>query len=138
MPEEDVIRHSHQYAVEAARCSIVADAWQPASRLLLTEDHGWSTQTQPGLSAVATADQTPQTEDGQSSFATRLKPLLQRSDLKQMQIVDFCMQSLQQDLGFSRVCVMLLSRDQSWLQNRMAIGIDEGSALANVRIDRSG
>ena len=52
-----------------------------------------------------------------------------------MQLLDLCLRSLHQDLDFSRVCVMLISRDKCWLQMRRVVGIDDSSALANFRIE---
>ena len=50
------------------------------------------------------------------------------------------MNILKHDLGASKVSLLLLSKDQQWLQNRMSIGIEQASPFRNYRIEyaRSG
>ncbi len=139
LPVDNVVSQTHQFAVDAARSSFIADAWQPASRLLLLADAAWSPQL-PAQTAPAKTTATETVQAKPADFSNRLKQQLQRPDLSQMELLQFCIHSLQQDLGLSRLSVMLLSKDNQWIQQRLALGFGNDSPLAKFRIEteRSG
>ena len=131
-----VAQKTHQFAVRAARESFIKEAWHPASRLILIEDKPWSPQTEP-----ATKQSPPATEDTKSSDPyEKIKQLVRQPRTTQSEILQACVNILKHDLGASKVSLLLLSKDQQWLQNRMSIGIEQASPFRNYRIEyaRSG
>ncbi|MDJ0832351.1 MAG: hypothetical protein QNJ69_02445, partial [Gammaproteobacteria bacterium] len=139
LPVDEVISQTHQYAVDAARSSFVGEAWQPASRLILQEDRAWSGETQTTASSnKPTAEKAAPKKP--ADFSSQLKQQLQRPDISQMKLLQFCMQRLQRDIGLNRLALMLLSRDKQSIQTRLAVGIEDDAPLATFRIEteRSG
>ena len=139
LPVDEVISQTHKYAVDAARSSFVGEAWQPASRLILLEDRAWSGETQTTASSnKPTAEKAA--PEKPADFSSQLKQQLQRPDISQMKLLQFCIHRLQHDIGLNRLAVMLLSRDQQSIQTRLAVGMEDDAPLAkfNIETERSG
>ena len=140
-PIDEVAAQVHQSAVEAARCSPHADAWHPASRLPLTGDAPWSpparkkTTPKPARPEAPAPPPSPVTPVRGAQTRDRLQALLHEPDSTQSQLLQACLRGLQEELGFSRVSLFLLSRDRKMLQNRLTLGLDEQAPIRRYAVD---
>jgi HD-like signal output (HDOD) protein len=140
-PIDEIAAQVHQSAVEAARCSPHADAWHPASRLPLIADGPWAPPArkkppaEPARSAASTPPPSPAAPVRGAQTRDRLQALLRSQDSTQSQLLQACLQGLQQELGFSRISLFLLSRDRKMLQNRLALGLDERAPIRRYAVD---
>lgn len=121
---------THQFSIIAARESSISGAWQPAARLILIADQGWTAQPEPAGPAPS-LDQEPSNSDPFDP----IKRLVRQPDASQSQLLQACVNILKHEFAVSKVSLLLLSKDQQWLQNRMSIGIDEASPFRNYRIE---
>jgi len=69
------------------------------------------------------------------SFENRLRLLLQSRQASQSQVINLLLDNLHQELGFSRVVLMLLSGDKSTLATRTGKGLDKGSPFLKLQLD---
>jgi hypothetical protein len=72
-----------------------------------------------------------------SATRDRLQALLRDPASTQSQLLQACLQGLHEELGFTRVSLLLLSRDRKLLQNRLAIGLDPDAPLRRYSVDIS-
>lgn len=120
-PLDRVIRDIHQYAVAAARSSILPEILQPAARLILTKDHSCQMQLVDKENKVSSVD--------------KIKLLIKNPQTTQSDILKTCVDGLHSELGLSKVCLLLISRDRKTLQSRMTVGANKDSKLHHYRIE---
>jgi len=135
LPVEKVIEKTHQFSISAARQSVVKTAWQPAARLILTQDQHW----RPAYLQQADS-QPPEVSDDaaihqQGDAFEQIKQMVKKPEASQSDILNICLKGLFDEVKLSKVSLMLLSQDKSLLQNRMAIGIDNDSPLRSYKIE---
>lgn len=141
LPLDKVIQKTHFFSVSAARNSIVEDAWQPASRLLLINDAMWKPKSQALPAIKPTQENADQRETVTPSEAheqdalNKIKQMVKQADVSQSDLVNTCLKGLLQDTGLTRVSLLLLSKDKKWLQNRMTIGTGSDSTFQKYRIE---
>ncbi len=156
-PVDLVIEDFHQFSVQAARQSILQEAWQPASRLILLSDKAWkpavsietlkpqnkesqnsikvdktirqkSTQSTPVKKPASTAE---------SDIFNHIKQLLHQKKTTKSDILNACIDGLSKDLKMTKVSLLLLSQDKTKLSNRMSRGVEKDSSFARYNIDMS-
>ena len=71
------------------------------------------------------------------SFSDKIKALIKSPDATQTKIIGLTLNELSEELLFSRVALMLLSKDNSVLATRMSKGLEANSALLKLRIKMS-
>ena len=99
-----------------------------ASRLILLPDVD-RPAIKKSLKAAVNAQTPPQ------SFENRLRSLLQSRQASQSQVIGLLLGNLHQNLGFSKVALMLLSGDRSTLATRTGKGLDKGSAFLKLQLE---
>ena len=158
---ERVSGMTHQFAVLAARDSYVEQAWTPASRLILSADSHWSSQfhqpvanrerkTGPVTPEASKADnkaeptappaKTPPRPQPLQHALQAIRDLADKADSTQSALVNACLKGLNQDLKLARVCLLILSADNTQIQNRMSLGLEADSSFRqfSIALDRSG
>lgn len=152
---EKVITKFHLFSIAAAHQTCLPDAWQPAARLMLTDDGAWSSrktvapaalkmeptlapvqppQLQASLDAEKPAAHSP--EQNMTIFE-RIKYQLQQTDVSQSAILSISLAGLIHDLQFKRASLLLLSKDKLNLQNRMSQSIPKESPLHSYQTEVS-
>lgn len=140
-PVDSVISRTHEFSILAARNTPVPDAWQPAARLILTQDQLWALpqlqQEQEHLAEKKSQEQSLEntTKTPAEDVFAIIKKLVQQPTTKQSEVLSVCLKSLFQDLCMSRVSLFLLTPNRKNLHNRMSIGVEKNSPLRELHID---
>jgi HD-like signal output (HDOD) protein len=71
------------------------------------------------------------------SFSDKIKLLIKSPDTTQAKIIRLVISELSEELKFSRVVLMLLSKDSSVLSTRMSRGLETDSAFSKLQIEMS-
>jgi HD-like signal output (HDOD) protein len=122
---EKVIKSS---AIESARKFAVADVFPAAARLILLPD----------IVKQPTAEKTPQTSPvmpSQLSLQDRIKSLVNSPAASQSSLTKLLTDGLYDDLKFSRVAMILFSKDGSTLTTRLGNGLSEDSPFRKLKIE---
>lgn len=143
---DKVIARTHQHAVEAARTTYAPEAWQPAARLVLIEDQIWGPHLvvdepvrnqpleQPETAATSTPTETS-TAPVKPATIDMLKRMLAQSETTQSDLINTGLKGIYQEIGMSRVALLLLTRDRKLLKNRMSLGLDAESPFRRYAIE---
>ncbi len=115
-------------ALRAAHDENFDDVMPAASRLILLPDIEKPALKESPKPAVKILT-------GQQSFEDRIRPLLHSHETSQSQVISLLLDNLHQDLGFSRIALMLLSADKSTLATRAGRGLDRGSPFLKLQLD---
>lgn len=159
-PLDRVISQSHQQAVLAAQEFSYLEVWHPASRLLLIDDQLWVPVSKPKQQPPAETQQNTPSADNESSqvdepakarpaaatpppqksatsslqeVVENIKQLLKQPDTSQTQIITSCLHGLQDQVGMSRVSLMLLSKDKKVVHCRINLGFEPGCKIKNLQ-----
>lgn len=140
IPLDKVIHNTHIFSLRAAKNTIIAEAWQPASRLLLINDTMWKPEPKPLTANKPTQEKAGQTEtvsssEEQQDAFNKIKSMLKQAGASQSDLLNTCLNGLIHDTGLTRVSLLLLSKDKTWLQSRMALGFEHDSAFGKYRIE---
>jgi HD-like signal output (HDOD) protein len=130
LPLDRVISEIHQNSVQAARNSLLKDSWHAAARLILLPD---IKKTEP----VDQRNLENTASSGYENILKEIRALLKTPKTTQSQILNACIHGLHDELGFSRVSLILLSKDRENLQSRMNIGLSPESPLRHFKIEVS-
>ena len=152
-PVDQVIQKFHQVSVHAARQSILEDAWQAASRLILISDSAWIPADPAALRNAAVdrpksaqpdfhktekpgVKETHKTSSADDIFS-RIKNLVKQQNVTKSIILNTCINGLFEDFSMSKVSLLLLSQDKHKLHNRMSRGIPKEAAFNQYQIETS-
>ena len=122
----DALQQIIATSLQAARESQIEEVFPAAARLILLPDIE---------KAVAPAKTVSKPTAEKPPLSDQLKGLLKLPNLNQNLVLGFLLQGLQQHLKFSRVTLMLLSRDNRKLVTRASKGLDSDSAFLKLTID---
>ena len=164
-PVDTVISKFHLFSVIAANKSIIPDAWQAASRLILIKDEAWTPppggtaepvkklhSAQPQTVKTTATENTIKPDNSQQASAThkvneiqssnvendvfnRLKQLLKKPQTSQSEILNCCLNGLAKDFSLNKVSLLLLSKNKQKLQNRMSVGLEKENPFKQYQID---
>ncbi len=138
-PVDMVISKFHQFSVLAANQSIIPDAWQAASRLILIQDEAWMPPPEDSPVPVKKIDTTKAEEvrstGDKNDIFNRLKHLLKKPQTSQSEILNCCLNGLSRDFSLNKVSLLLLSKNKQKLQNRMSVGIEKEVPFKQYQIE---
>ncbi len=117
-------------AVESARQCVIADVFPAAARLILLPE----VDTRPGSEKTLQAGPVRPTHP---NLQDRIKTLLQSLSASQSGIINLLTDGLFDDLNFSRVVMVLISKDESGLTTRLSRGLSESSPFHQLKIELS-
>lgn len=145
-PIDAVISKTHEYTIQAARNTAVANAWQPAARLLLIQDQHWSAPAtgdeglNPQQAKAADKPAASSTSVTPDQVLKKIKSLLHQPSTKQSDVLKTCLQIVIRDFSMSRVSLLLLTPNKKGLSNRMSMGVEKDSPLNkfSIELDKSG
>ena len=115
-------------AIQAAQNDTLGDVMPAASRLILQPDLARSTTAKTVKPAI-------KEKPGQASFEARLRLLLQSRDTNQTQLLNLLLDNLYQDIGYSKVALMLISDDKPILTTRTGRGLDRESPFQKLKLE---
>ncbi len=131
LPLDKVIREIHQNSVQAARNTLLKDSWHAAARLILLPD---IKKPEPVVEEISQSASENITSAGYEIILKEIRDLLKTPKTSQSQILNACIHGLHDKLGFTRVSLILLSKDRENLQSRMNIGLSPESPLRHFKI----
>jgi HD-like signal output (HDOD) protein len=134
LPLDKVVREIHQNSVQAARNTLLKDSWHAAARLILMPDIKKPEST---LKAEQESNADSNPLSGYEAILNEIKALLKNPKTGQSQILNSCMHGLHNNLGLTRVSLLLISKDRETLQSRMNIGLNPESPLKHFKIATS-
>jgi HD-like signal output (HDOD) protein len=114
-------------AIESAREFAIDDVFPAAARLILLPD----------VEKHSDGEKTPQMSPANStqfSFQERIKSLVKSPAASQSSIIKLLADNLYSDLSFSRVAMILISKDRSSLTTRLGNGLSEDSPFHRLNI----
>ena len=130
---DNVVHRIHQFSVQAARERVLKDSWHAAARLILLPE-----EKKPAVAQAA--NQAPAQEpliSGYEEILKKIRDLLKNPKSTQSQILNACIHGIHDHLGFTKVNLLLLSKDQITLQSRMNVGLNAESPLGHFKIEVS-
>jgi HD-like signal output (HDOD) protein len=134
LPLDKVISEIHQNSVQAARNTLLKDSWHAAARLILLPD---IKKPEPEVQEIPQIVSEKPTPSGYENILKHIRDLLKTPKNGQSQILNACIHGLHDELGFTRVSLILLSKDRETLQSRMNIGLNPESPLRHFKIEVS-
>lgn len=137
LPVDKVIREIHQNAVHAARNTLLKESWHAAARLILLPDIKKPEPVVPE-STQSTAENIQ--HSGYEKILRAIRSLLKDPATGQSKMLNACIHGLHEDLGLSRVSLILLSKNRETLQSRMNLGLSPESPLRhfNIEVEKAG
>ena len=114
-------------AIESARKFAIADVFPPAARLILLPDVEYQSgnETTPQISPFGST---------QLTLQERIKSLVKSPVASQSRIIKLLADGLYEDLKFSRVVMVLFSKDRSTLTTQLANGLTEDSSFHRLNM----
>ncbi len=161
-PVDIVTAKFHQISIMEARKSIVPDAWQAASRLILIQDKAWTpppedfpaalkqtTSVKPAIDKKPV--QSDQIEPDQISIKdkpakktvteddvfNRMKQLVKQHSTTQSTILSCCLNGIHKDFSLSKASLLLLAKNKQKLLNRMSVGLEKEAPFRQYQIEVS-
>ncbi len=133
-PLDKVVHEIHQFSVQAARNRVLKDSWHAAAKLILLPE---IKKPKPSVEAADQIAATQPPSSGYEEVLRKIRELLKNPKATQSQILNTCIHGLHDDIGLTKVNLLLLSKDQSLLQSRMNVGLNPESPLRHFKIEVS-
>jgi len=115
-------------AIQAAQNDTLGDVMPAASRLILQPDIA-------GSAKIKAVKPVIKEKPRKASFEDRLRLLLQSRDTNQTQLLNLLLDNLNQDIGFSKVALMLISGDKPILTTRTGRGLEKKSPFQKLELE---
>jgi len=123
---QDAQQHIQSTSIQAARKSTIEGVFPAAAGLILLPD-----SAKPTRIVKPAAKPAPRAK----TLDEKLKALVRLPNLNQTQVLGLLLKGLQQDLKFSRVALMLVSKDQKHIVARAGKGIPADAPFLKLSID---